>query len=93
VIIPVRKYGQNRESVLRPAGDSVSYLTWRGQAWHDRFDRIHAYPTQGCHGAPLERECSGQGRSESGFHWFSCDGGCNGTGRIRLDAPNRRDVP
>jgi hypothetical protein len=92
----ITAYGPRGDYTYRPTGDSLPVSTWRGEDVY----RVHVlrhrehYPTQGCHGAPLERECViclGSGRD-----WQYVDndcGECNGSGRIRLDAPNRRDVP
>lgn len=75
---------------LRPVGDSIPRRTWRageGKARHD-------YPTEGCHGEPLEEACPhpmciNGNDADCGF---ACSA-CNGTGRVQLDHPNRTDMP
>lgn len=66
---------------LRPVNDSLPLRTWRNEP------RLlpYLYPEAGCHGAPLERECPCWGA-------VACMQ-CNGSGRVRCDAPNRTDGP
>lgn len=91
-------YVKHREGVgLRPVGDSLCWQTWRKPGAVSHWPG-HSYPTEGCHGAPLERECptcEGLGLTDYDF-WAGYSpncGTCAGRGRVRLDAPNRRDVP
>jgi hypothetical protein len=97
VIVDVASPKQKQRGItlLRPRGDSVPWRTWRNESVDELRRRgAHFYPKPGCHGAPLERECpcmiewvKGTKHKAAG-----CDL-CNGSGRIRLDAPNRRNVP
>jgi hypothetical protein len=88
-------WGPKPRGQLRPIGDSISWRTWRtavGVSEIGPVDPGHHYPTQGCHGAPLERECPTCAHWRANSYAVACRH-CNGSGRIRLDAPNRRDVP
>jgi hypothetical protein len=81
---------------LLPHGDEISLRTWRRESENTLFARYYGYtyPTAGCHGAPLEKPCPCMIEWVKGTkHKAAGCNGCNGTGRIRLDAPNRRDVP
>jgi hypothetical protein len=91
----ITAYGPRGDYTYRPTGDSLPVSTWRGEDVY----RVHVlrhrehYPTQGCHGAPLERECPCGAPKQSVFYVNEWCGVCRGTGRMRLDAPHRRDVP
>jgi hypothetical protein len=91
VIHEVRIAGTDRVG-LRPSGDSVSWRTWRTAAQDNANDRGRGYPAEGCHGAPLERECETCAHWRANSYAVACRD-CHNTGRVRLDAPNRRDVP
>lgn len=85
---------------LRPIGDSLPRKTWREAARYITPGRgyQHSYPTEGCHGAPLEppacKYCEG-GQVDGGMFGgevYDCPE-CQGT-RLLFDGyPNRTDMP
>lgn len=75
---------------LRPVGDSLPLRTWRGHP----MTKPHRYPTEGCHGAPLDAECRAcKGHTIPDPYCEHYCQTCNGTGRVPLDHPNRTDTP
>jgi hypothetical protein len=78
---------------LRPVNDSLPWRTWRTLE-HDMQvvrPRYLPYPTEGCHGAPLDAPCP-RAVFVDVCHTVGCDQ-CHGTGRVRADHPNRTDMP
>lgn len=88
------------EGPLHPVLDSLPVQTWRGEdVVATALARGKVLEWQraagGCHGEPLERECTlcdGTGRGQEAYGPYDC-ADCDNTGRVPLDHPNRTDMP